>query len=138
MIDVAKQSPSLRIRPGPNDSNARGDIFGGWLMSQIDVAASITACDVTNGMTATVAVKELVFMKPIFTYDVVSFYTEVLDIGKTSITIGVEVFVQRMNDMGRPQLGEMIKASHATLVFVAISEPGVKRTIAEMSKEKFK
>lgn len=129
MIDATKQTPALRVRPGPNDSNARGDVFGGWLMSQIDIAASITACDITNGMTATRAVKDLTFLQPIFTYDIVSFYTEVVEIGKTSITIRVEVYAQRMNDMSEPKLNEMIKVSEATLVFVAISKPGEKRII---------
>jgi acyl-CoA thioesterase YciA len=135
MINIKKQAPALKVRPGPNDSNARGDVFGGWLMSQIDIAASITACDVTNGSTATRAVDGLVFLQPIYTYDIVSFYTEVLTIGNTSITIKTEVYVQRMNEMNAPKLDEWIKAAEATLVFVAINKPGEKRLIAEMSKE---
>jgi len=131
MIDPNSQQPALRVRPGPNDSNARGDIFGGWLMSQIDIAASITACDVAQGMTVTRAVKDLIFIQPIFTYDIVSFYTEVLSTGKTSVTIKVEVYAQRMGSLSHPDLKNMIKVSDATLVFVAVSKPGEKRLIPQ-------
>lgn len=137
-MNIKNKQPTLKIRPGPQDANARGDIFGGWLMSAIDIAASITACDVTNGSTATRAVDGLVFLQPIYTYDIVSFYTEVLAIGSTSITIKTEVYVQRMNEMNAPKLDEWIKAAEATLVFVAINKPGEKRMIAEMSKERFR
>ncbi len=130
MIDIAKNSPTLIIRPGPNDANVRGDIFGGWLMSQIDVAASITAGIVAKGLTATVAVEPLQFIRPIYVYDIVHFFTEVVRVGQTSVTIKVEVFAQRTSAMSNPQL-EMIKVSDATLVFVAISEPGVKRVIEQ-------
>lgn len=129
MIDPKTQQPVLRVRPGPNDSNVRGDIFGGWLMSQIDIAASITAGHVTKGMTVTRAVKDLNFTQSIFTYDIVSFYTEVLHIGTTSITIRVEVFAQRTNALSKPNMDEMIKVSDATLVFVAVNKPGEKRVI---------
>lgn len=130
MIDISKSSPTLIIRPGPNDANVRGDIFGGWLMSQIDVAASIAAGILAKGLTATVAVESLQFIRPIYTYDIVHFFTEVVRIGKTSVTIKVEVFAQRTSAMSNPQL-EMVKVSDATLVFVAISEPGVKRVIEQ-------
>jgi acyl-CoA thioesterase YciA len=129
MIDITKQAPALKIRPGPNDSNTRGDVFGGWLLCNVDIAASITACEVAKGLTATVAVKDLTFLKPVFTYDIVSLYTEVEKVGKTSITIKVEVYAQRMNEMSRPELDKMIKVSDATLVFVAIGKPGEKRLI---------
>jgi acyl-CoA thioesterase YciA len=93
-------------------------------MSQIDIAASITACKVTKGMTVTRAVKELQFLQPIFTYDLVSFFTEVLAIGNTSITIKTEVFAQRL-----PMSAELVKVSEAILVFVAVNKPGEKRVI---------
>lgn len=129
MIDPTTQKPVLIIRPGPNDSNARGDVFGGWLASSIDIAASITATEAANGMTATRSIKELNFLKPIFTYDIVSFYNEVTAVGKTSITIKTEVYVQRMNAMNEPNFKDLIKVSDATLVFVAIGKPGEKRLI---------
>lgn len=123
-ITQINEQPVLRVRPGPNDANVRGDIFGGWLMSQIDIAGSITACQVTKGMTVTVAVKDLTFLKSIFTYDLVSFFTEVVAIGTTSITIKVEVFAQRL-----PMSSELVKVSEAILVFVAVNKPGEKRVI---------
>ena len=124
-IDVTKinDQPVLLVRPGPNDANARGDIFGGWLMSQIDIAASITACKIAKGMTVTVAVQELKFIKSIFTYDRVSFFTEVLAVGTTSVTIKVEAFSQS------PLSEEWVKVSEAILVFVAVNKPGEKRVI---------
>jgi len=130
MIDISKSSPTLIIRPGPNDANVRGDIFGGWLMSHIDVAASITAGIIAKGLTATVAVESLRFIQPIYTYDIVHFFTEVAKIGKTSVTINVEVFAQRTFGMSNPQVA-MKKVSDATLVFVAISAPGEKRIIEQ-------
>jgi acyl-CoA thioesterase YciA len=129
MIDPKTQRPVLIQRPGPNESNARGDIFGGWLMSQVDVACSITAGETTKGMTVTRAIKDFEFLKSIFTYDIVNFYTEVIDIGKTSITINCEVYAQRTNKLAQPVMDEMIKVSSSTLVFVAVHEPGKTRVI---------
>ena len=129
MIDPTTQQPVLRLTPRPNDANARGDIFGGWLMSQIDIAGGITATDTTKGMTCTRAVKELTFIQPLFVYDVVSFFTEVLEIGKTSITIKIETYAQRFNST-TSQFGEMVKVSDAVLVYVALHKPGEKRIIA--------
>lgn len=129
MIDPSKQQPALRVRPGPNDSNLRGDAFGGWTLAQIDIAASVIACETAKGMCVTRAVN-VVFIQPIYTYDIVSFYTEVLKIGTTSITVKVEVYAQRMNALSAPQLDTMIKVSDATLVFVAVNKPGEKRVIA--------
>src|SRR5437660_11710168 len=79
--------PTLRVRTRPNDANASGDIFGGWLMSQIDIACAIAAAKATNGPVVTVAVNSLTFIKPLFIYDLVSFYTKVEKIGTTSIQI---------------------------------------------------
>lgn len=129
MIDPNTQQPALRIRPGPQDANLRGDTFGGWLMANLDIAASITACEVAQGMTATRAVKEINFIQPIFVYDIVSFYTEVVNVGTSSITVKVEAYVQRMNALSNPDMKEKIKVSDAILVFVAINKPGEKRVI---------
>lgn len=119
------KQPTLRIRPSPNDANKSGDIFGGWLMSQIDIAGSIAATLRAHGPVSTVAVKELTFLKPLFTYDLVSFYSEILSVGNTSITVHVQVFVERL------QAAEIITlhVSEATLVYVAVSQPGEKRKV---------
>ncbi len=117
------RQPVLRLRPGMPETNMKGDVFGGWLLSQIDIAGGITACQVAKGLVSTVAVKDLIFLKPIFIYDSVSFYTEVIKVGTTSITIKIEVIAQRaMTD-------ELVKVSEATLIFVAINKPGEKRAI---------
>lgn len=128
MIDPRVDQPTLRVRPGPNDSNLRGDVFGGWLMSQIDIAASAEAGKAAGCMTVTRAVKDLTFIKPIFTYDLVSFYTEVEKIGNTSVTVRVEVFAQRTNSLNLHEK-EMVKVSDAVLVFVAVETIGQKRII---------
>lgn len=123
----ADKELTLRITTRPNDANQRGDIFGGWLMSQIDVAGAIEAAKRAQGMVVTVAVKELRFIKSLFVYDLVSFYAQVEKVGNTSITVSVEVFAQR--NYGADVDGEVIKVSDATLVYVAVSAPGHPRPV---------
>lgn len=118
--------PTLRVKTRPNDANKTGDIFGGWLMSQIDVASAIEASRHAKGPVVTVAVKNLTFIKPLFIYDIVSFYTKVTSVGKTSLTIETEVFAERQRADGTE---EVVKISDATLVFVAVYEPGKPRAI---------
>lgn len=121
--------PTLRVSPRPNDANKSGDIFGGWLMSQIDVACAIVATQRARGPVVTVAVNQLRFLKPLFVYDLVSFYAEVKLVGKTSLTVEVEVFAQR----NRGSNGEEpVKVADATLIFVAVSEPGKPRIVPKI------
>lgn len=117
--------PTLRVTTSPSEANPKGDIFGGWLMSQIDIAGAIAAVSATSGPVATVAVNSLQFIHPLYPHDVVSFYTSIQKCGKTSIIIDVEVFAQREFNL----TGEVIKISNATLVYVAIEKPGIKREI---------
>jgi len=84
--------PTLRVVPMPADSNMHGDVFGGWIMSQVDIAGGITASRRANGRVATVAVNSFLFKQPVYVGDVVTFYTEVIRIGNTSITVRVEVY----------------------------------------------
>lgn len=119
------REPTLRVKTRPNDANKTGDIFGGWLMSEIDVAGAIVASQRANGPVVTVAVKDLVFIKPLFVYDIVSFYAEVISTGRTSINVKVEVFAQRYNST------TVIKVSDADLVYVAVSEPGKPRAVPQ-------
>ncbi len=118
--------PTLRVTTRPNDANPTGDIFGGWLMSQIDTAGAIAAGIRACGPVVTVAVKELLFIKPLYVHDLVSFFAKVVSVGKTSITISVEVFAQRergsLHDKAQ-------KVSDAILVYVAVSEPGKPRPV---------
>lgn len=118
--------PALRVTTRPDDANPNGDIFGGWLMSQIDIAGVVAACIRARGDVVTVAVKELRFIRPLLVYDLASFYAKVVAVGRTSVTVEVEVYTQRLHgSSGEPA----IKVSDATLVYVAVSEPGKPRLI---------
>ena len=111
------KEPTLRVVPMPADANHTGDIFGGWIMSQVDVAGSIPAIRMAQGRVATVAVNSFVFRQPVFVGDVVSFYAHVVKVGRTSITVDVEVFSQR-----RPEKEMCVKVTEATLTYVAVDE----------------
>jgi acyl-CoA thioesterase YciA len=109
------EQPVLRIVPMPADTNAHGTIFGGWVMAQVDVAGSIPAWERANGPVVTVAVNSFVFKEPVFVGDLVSFYARVMKVGRTSVTVDVEVFAQR----GR--IGaEAVKVTEAQLTYVAV------------------
>src|SRR5712691_11709648 len=84
------KEPTLRLVPMPADSNSSGDIFGGWVMSQVDIAGSIPAIRRARGRVATVAVNSFVFKQPVFVGDLVSLYAEIVRIGRTSLTVDVE------------------------------------------------
>jgi acyl-CoA thioesterase YciA len=116
--------PALRVVPMPADSNQNGDIFGGWIMSQVDIAGGTVAGRVARGRVATVAVKEFVFKQPVQIGDVVSFYVELERIGTTSITVTVEVYAER-----RPEEPKTVKVTEATLTYVAIDRDGRPRTV---------
>ena len=109
--------PVLRVAPMPRDSNQTGDIFGGWIMAQVDIAGSIPASRRANGRVATIAVNSFVFKQPVFVGDLVSFYAEVVRVGRTSITVNVEVYAQR-----RPEREQVVKVTEATLTYVAVDE----------------
>jgi len=111
------RQPTIRVAAMPSDANYTGDIFGGWLMGQVDIAGSIPAVHRARGRVATVAVNSFVFKQPIFVGDVVSFYTHIVKVGKSSITVDVEVYVQR--DPANPVC---LKVTEATLTYVAVGE----------------
>ena len=111
----AGKEPTLRLVPMPADSNSTGDIFGGWVMSQTDIAGSIPAVRLARGRVATIAVNSFVFRQPVLVGDVVSFYAEIVKVGLTSITVSVEVYAQR-----NPQKEETVKVTEATLTYVAV------------------
>lgn len=119
--------PTLRVKTRPNDANKAGDIFGGWLMSQIDIAGAIAAAQCAKGPVVTVAVKELKFLQPLFIYDIASFYTKITAVGNTSVSIAVEVYAARYNEGVNET--KNIKVSEANLIYVAVSTPGKKRLI---------
>jgi acyl-CoA thioesterase YciA len=112
------EQPVLRIVPMPADTNAHGTIFGGWVMSQVDVAGSIPAWERAHGRIVTVAVNSFVFQEPVFVGDLVSFYARVLKVGRTSITVDVEVYAERRRE-GRK---EVVRVTEAQLTYVAVDE----------------
>jgi len=116
--------PALRVVPMPADANHNGDIFGGWIMAQVDVAGGTVAGRVARGRVATVAVKQFVFKQPVQIGDVLSLYADVVRIGNTSITVNVEVFAER----GRTE-SKVVKVTEATLTYVAIDAKGKPRSV---------
>ncbi len=94
-VELPSREPTLRVVPLPADVNQNGDIFGGWVMSQVDIAGSIPASHRARGRVATVAVNSFVFKQPVMIGDVVSFYATITRVGRTSITVDVEVYAQR-------------------------------------------
>lgn len=109
----------------PKDTNATGDIFGGWLLSQMDIAALITASEVADGRAATVAIDSMAFLTPVHVGAVVSCYCDVLEIGRSSVRILVEVWINSKTD------GEPLKVTEGEFVFVAIDENGRTRAIQQ-------
>ena len=107
----------------PKDTNPNGDIFGGWLLSQMDIAGMVTASDVAGGRVATVAIEGMAFLTPVHVGAVVSCYCDVLEIGRSSVRIVVEVWINSLHD------GEPIKVTEGEFVFVAIDENGRTRAI---------
>jgi acyl-CoA thioesterase YciA len=119
------EQPVLRIVPMPADTNAHGTIFGGWVMSQVDIAGSVAAWERAEGPIVTVAVNSFVFKEPVFVGDLVSFYARVLKVGRTSITVDVEVFAQR----GRQGRHNTVKVTEAQLTYVAVDEKRQPRVV---------
>ena len=116
--------PALRVVPMPADSNQNGDIFGGWIMAQVDVAGGIVAARIARGRVATVSVNSFVFKQPVQIGDVLSLYADVVRVGNTSITIDVQVFAER----GREE-AKVVKVTEAVLTYVAIDLKGKPRPV---------
>ena len=114
----------LKVIPMPADCNANGDIFGGWVMSQVDLAGSVLAMRNVRGRMATVAVNQFTFKQPVRVGDLLSFFAHVERIGNTSITVPVEVFAERLGTQG-----QYVKVTEASLTYVAIDEHGKPRQI---------
>ncbi|MEO8627926.1 MAG: acyl-CoA thioesterase [Betaproteobacteria bacterium] len=124
------REPTLRVVPMPADANSTGDIFGGWIMSQVDIAGAIPALRLARGRVATVAVNSFTFRQPVLIGDVVSFYAKVVRVGRTSITVDVEVFAQR-------GMTEEVtaKVTEATLTYVAVDETRKPRAVGVARSE---
>ena len=114
----------LKVIPMPADCNANGDIFGGWVMAQVDLAGAVLPARYVNGRIATVAVNEFIFKQPVKVGDILSFFSSVTRIGNTSITVKVEVFAERFS-----MQGVYLKVTEANVTYVAIDAQGKPRPI---------
>ena len=114
----------LRVMPQPSDANIHGDVFGGWIMAQVDIAGSIPATRRAAGRVATIAVNAFTFKQPVFVGDLLSFYAEIIKVGTTSITVSVEVYAERQ----RLEL-EVVKVTEAILTYVATDDQRKRRPL---------
>ena len=118
-VVIKGEEPVLRVMPMPADVNAAGDIFGGWVIAQVDIAGAIPAMRRARGRIATVAVNSFLFKQPISVGDVVSFYAKIINTGRTSITVDVQVFAER-----NPAHPIVVKVTEATLTYVCLNADG--------------
>lgn len=114
----------LRVMPMPADLNPAGDVFGGWIMAMVDVAGAVPAIRLARSRVATVAVDSFVFRQPVSVGDIVSFHAEIVRVGRTSITVEVEVFAER-----NPENPVVVKVTEARLTYVAVDEFRTKRVV---------
>jgi acyl-CoA thioesterase YciA len=114
----------MRVLPLPADTNMNGDIFGGWLMAQVDLAGAVLPSRIARGRLATVAVNQFLFKQPVSVGDLLSFYARVERIGNTSVTVHVEVLAER-----NPANPQVVKVTEANLTYVAIDRDGKPRPI---------
>ena len=114
----------LRMIPMPSDANANGDIFGGWIMAQVDLAGSVLPTRISRGRVTTVAVNQFVFKQPVSIGDLLSFYASVTRVGTTSVTVHVEVYAER-----NPAALQVVKVTEANLTYVAIDRDGKPRPV---------
>ncbi len=116
----------MRVMPMPADANGNGDIFGGWIMAQVDLAGAVLPARVAKGRIVTVAVNQFVFKQPVSIGDLLSFYAKVERVGRTSVTVNVEVYAER-----NPANLHVVKVTEANLTYVAIDREGKPREIAQ-------
>ena len=122
-MTVTNRDPVLRVVPGPSDINANGHIFGGWVLSQMDIAGGITASKRAQGSVATVAIERMEFIAPIHLRDVISVYAEVERVGRSSMGVRIEVIATR--DSGASQ----VKVTEGLFTFVALDEQNRPRPV---------
>jgi acyl-CoA thioesterase YciA len=120
------KNPTLRVVPMPADANQNGDIFGGWVMSQVDIAGSVPAARRARGRVTTVAVNSFLFKQPVLIGDLVSFYAEVTHVGRTSVTVDVQVYAER-----NPGQMVCVKVTEASLTYVAVGPDRRPRPLPE-------
>ena len=124
MTRLPDKQPVLRVMPLPADVNPQGDVFGGWIMAQVDVAGAIPAMHRARGRVTTVAVNSFQFKQAVSVGDVVSLFAEVVETGRTSIKVKVEVYAER-----NPTRPITVKVTEAELTYVAINQHGEKQLL---------
>ncbi|MCD6027650.1 MAG: acyl-CoA thioesterase [Solimicrobium sp.] len=125
---LPERMPQLRVMPMPSDANIHGDVFGGWIMAQVDVAGAIRAARRANGRVVTIAVNSFLFKHPVFVGDLLSFYADIVKVGRTSITVSVEVYAER----NRLE-ADTVKVTEALLTYVATDDDRMPRVIPVLS-----
>jgi acyl-CoA thioesterase YciA len=128
-ISLPDADPILRLVPMPTDTNYAGDVFGGWIMAQVDIAGSIPAIRRARGRVATVAVNSFVFKQPVYVGDLVSFYADITKVGRTSITVDVSVYAQRGLRQGNGEICHRV--TEAVLTYVAVDDNRRPRVVPE-------
>lgn len=121
------KQPTIKVVAMPKDTNPGGSIFGGWIMSQIDIAAAIPALERAKGRVSTVAVNSIEFHEPVFVGDVISCYADIMKTGRSSITVKVEVYAER-----NPSNKVTVKVTEAELTYVALDENRKPRPLPEL------
>lgn len=121
------REPVIRVIPMPRDSNSAGDVFGGWIMSQVDLAGSVAAVAHAKGRVVTVSVNSFVFKEPVFVGDLCSFYAHIEHVGRTSMKIYVEVYSQRSLNPD-----QVVKVTEAYITYVAVDKDRVPRPVAPL------
>jgi acyl-CoA thioesterase YciA len=116
-VSLPDEDPVLRVMPMPADANVHGDVFGGWIMAQVDIGGAIRAARRANGRVTTVAVNSFVFKQPVFVGDLLSVYARIARVGRTSVTVDVAVYAERSR-----LIDDIVKVTEATLVYVATDE----------------
>lgn len=124
LLTLPEKHSTLRVVPMPADLNQNGDVFGGWVMAQVDVAGAIPAMRRARGRVATVSVNSFMFKQPVSVGDIVSFYADIVRVGTTSISVRVEVYAER--NYAAPII---VKVTEAELTYVAIDAEGMKRQV---------
>ncbi len=128
MAQPADRQPTLRVVPMPSDANQHGDIFGGWIMAQVDIAGAVEAMRRARGRVATVSVDSFAFKQPVYVGDIVSLFARIVATGRTSIRVDVEVYAER-----NPLRPVIVKVTEAVLTYVAIDAQGAKRPLPELT-----
>ena len=124
LAQLPNRQPALRVMPMPADANQYGDIFGGWIMAQVDIAGAVLPARIAKGRITTVAVNQFIFKQAVSVSDLLSFYATVERIGNTSVTVHVEVYAER-----NPADPQTVKVTEANLTYVAIDREGRPRPI---------